>query len=252
MLASVALVSCNETPDETQPSDADPFGDVTPSEDDDEGEGNGTNEEGETNAFVDVDGGTYYALYSFYVSTDGKKNGTATKNAGVVAYAAAVTVRAENSKWYKVSFPDANDNGKVKEGYLLKELLTNDAKKVTLKMLDTPVETEITGLGKKPDGTSYSTNIRLTPWESSKVVGYENKNVLLDILNKKYVIVDGQKVTKLGTTEDGKWIYIQFTVMGVDGTTEYKDVKGYCSADYIKGETPTTPSNPGGSGITPA
>ncbi len=250
MLVSVALVSCGEKNDETDPvDDNNPFGDYEGSESGDPfgetDESGNVKDTDSTSEFVAASG-TYYLRHTVYVSKDGKKKGTETKNAGVANFGQEVTVTAQNSKWYKITFDG-------KEGYVHKELLTADKKEVNVVALETPVKAKISGLGTKEDKTPYTINIRTTPWNCSDSAVYANANVLLNISNKKYSVSDGFEVEKIGATEDGKWIQIKYTV-----TIDSKEVVeyGFCSAQYITvdgEEVPDPPVTPDGPpAITPA
>ncbi len=252
MLVSVALVSCADKPDETDPADNtdDPFAGVQGTEPNDSTGGDESNPDGtepdDSSEFVAASG-TYYLRHTVYVSKDGKKKGTETKNAGVANFGQEVTVTAENSKWYRITFDG-------KEGYVHKELLTKEQKEVKVIALETPVKAKISGLGLKEDGkTPYTINIRTTPWNCSDNAVYPNANVLINISNKKYSVSDGFEVEKIGATEDGKWIQIKYTVtIDEEEVVEY----GFCSAQYITvdgEEVPDTPVTPDGPpAITPA
>jgi hypothetical protein len=237
MMLSMTMVSCNkEEPDETDEDDfgfnfEDPTGDATGDSTDESGENNNNNSD-----FVAASG-TSYILHPVKVRKDAKKSSS---TIGVAAWGSAVQLVERNTLWTKIKFTD-KDSGATLEGYVRNELLTVDKKQVTLVELDTPVAAKINGLGThKEDGTPYTLNVRTTPWNCSQSEEYPNVNVLANIGNEKYDVVDGDEVEKLGATEDGKWVYIRF-VKTVDGAekTEY----GWCAAKYVKveGETPDTP-----------
>ncbi len=247
MLASVALVSCGDKPEETDPANEtdDPFASYQGSESgtgtgETDEQGNPTGGEDEVTSDFVAASGTYYLRHTVYVSKDGKKKGTDAKNAGVVKFGQEVTVTAQNSKWYKITFEG-------KEGYVHKELLTANQKEVNVVALETPVKAKISGLGLKEDGkTPYTINIRTTPWNCSDNAVYPNANVLANISNKKYSVSDGFEVEKIGATEDGNWIQIKYTV-----TVDEKEVVeyGFCAAAYITvegEEVPDPPVNPDG------
>ncbi len=239
MLLSVVFISCDKKDDETEPDD--PFANVEDPDDTSDGTGEGDGTEDSTD-FVEASG-TYYLRHTVYVSKDGKKKGTESKNAGVAEFASAVTVTAQNSKWFKVTFKNAKADNAETEGYLQKDVLTNDFTVVNVKMLDTPVKAEIANLGKNKDDTPITANIRTTPWNCSGIADYKNVNVLLDILNEKLKVSDGQAVEKIGATEDGTWIYIKFTAKVDDADKTYW---GFCHKDYIKteGESSGQPADP--------
>jgi hypothetical protein len=233
MLLSVALVSCSKEGKETEAPTDDFWGNVEDTDPDDENNGTETDAQGNqisssdyhTNANGDV-----YVLHPVKVREKDKK--TSKSTVGTLSFGQKVSRIAMNATWSKISF---SDNGVVKEGYVYNEILTTDAKAVNVVMLDTPVEVEITGLGKDKDGRSISINVRSTPWNCSatecKVADYVNINVLPNINNKKYAVIDGFKVIKLGATEDGKWVRVKYDV-----TFEGKTVTewGFVSATYIK------------------
>lgn len=236
MMLSMTMVSCNkEEPEETDDDDFgfnfdDPTGEATGDSTDESGENNNNNSD-----FVAASG-TSYILHPVKVRKDAKKSSS---TIGVAAWGSAVQLVERSTLWTKIKFTDA-DSGATLEGYVRNELLTADKKQVTLVELDAPVAAKINGLGNKDDGSAYTLNVRTTPWNCSQSEEYPNVNVLANIGNEKYQVKDGDEVEKLGTTEDGKWVYIRF-VKTVDGAekTEY----GWCSADFVKveGETPDTP-----------
>ena len=236
MMLSMTMVSCNkEEPEETDDDDfgfnfEDPTGDATGDSTDESGENNNNNSD-----FVAASG-TSYILHPVKVRKDAKNSSS---TIGVAAWGSAVQLVERSTLWTKIKFTD-KDSGATLEGYVRNELLTADKKQVTLVELETPVAAKINGLGTKEDGSAYTLNVRTTPWNCSQSEEYPNVNVLANIGNEKYQVKDGDEVEKLGTTEDGKWVYIRF-VKSVDGVekTEY----GWCSADFVKveGETPDTP-----------
>ena len=208
----------------------DPTGEATGDSTDESGENNNNNSD-----FVAASG-TSYILHPVKVRKDAKKSSS---TIGVAAWGSAVQLVERSTLWTKIKFTDA-DSGATLEGYVRNELLTADKKQVTLVELEAPVAAKINGLGNKDDGSAYTLNVRTTPWNCSQSEEYPNVNVLANIGNEKYQVKDGDEVEKLGTTEDGKWVYIRF-VKTVDGAekTEY----GWCSAEFVKveGETPDTP-----------
>ena len=236
MMLSMTMVSCNkeEEPDETEDDFGfnfdDPTGEATGDSTDESGENNNNNSD-----FVAASG-TSYILHPVKVRKDAKKSSS---TIGVAAWGSAVELVERNTIWSKVKFTDADSGAKL-EGYIRNELLTADKKQVTLKSLDAPVAAKINGLEPKDDGTYYTLNVRTTPWLCSQSEEYPNVNVLANISNEKYKVENGDEVEKLGTTENGEWVYIRF-VKTVDGVekTEY----GWCSAKYVlvEGETPDTP-----------
>ncbi len=141
---------------------------------------------------------------------------------------AIVTLKERNITWSKIKF---SCDGFTTEGYVRNELLTTDAKKVTLKTLESPVAAKVAYLGTKQDGTSYTLNVRTTPWDCSDSDEYTNVNVLTNIKDKKYDVRDGDVVEKLGATEDGQWTYIRF-IKVVDGVETVET--GWCMSKYIK------------------
>lgn len=234
MLLSVALVSCGDNPKETEAPTDDFWGNV---DDTDEGEDEGTETDDQGNQISSSDyhtnaNGDVYVLHPVKVREKDKK--TSNSTVGTLSFGQKVSRIAMNGTWSKISF---SDNGVTKEGYVYNDILTTDAKAVNVVKLDTPIEVEITGLGKDSEGRSISLNVRSTPWNCSasncKVADYVNINVLANISNKKYSVVDGFKVIKLGATEDGKWIRIKYEAT-VDGQTVTE--WGFVSADYIKTE----------------
>lgn len=237
MMLSMTMVSCNkeEEPDETKDDFGfnfeDPTGDATGDSTDESGENNNNNSD-----FVAASG-TSYILHPVKVRKDAKKSSS---TIGVAAWGSAVQLVERNTLWTKIKFTD-KDSGATLEGYVRNELLTANKKQVTLVELEAPVAAKINGLGMhKEDGTPYSLNVRTTPWNCSQSEEYPNVNVLANIGNEKYDVVDGDEVEKLGATEDGKWVYIRF-VKTVDGAEKVE--YGWCSADFVKveGETPDTP-----------
>ena len=239
MVLTLTLVSCNkdkENEDNTDDLEFD-FGDPTNKPTDENGSENPTDENGnkETDASdFTATSGKAYILHPVKVRETAKLSSKA--SVGVAAWGAEVDRLETNGTWTKIKFKDST-TGTEKTGYVLDEILTGDKKQVTLIKLETPVAATINGLGTKTDGTPYTLNVRTTPWNCSKSEEYANVNVLANIGNEKYQVKDGDAVEKLGTTEDGKWVWISFT-QTVDGveTVEY----GFCSVDFVKveGEEP--------------
>lgn len=240
MILPVALVSCNnkkekedssedlgfefEDPSDTKPTDENSTGDAT------DKDGNKVTEASDFTATS----GKAYILHPVKVRETAKLSSKTF--VGVAKWASEVERVETNGTWTKIKFEDADTKSK-KEGYVLDEILTTDKKQVTLVTLETPAAATINGLGTKEDGTPYTLNVRTTPWNSSKSEEYTNINVLANIGNEKYQVKDGDAVEKLGTTEDGKWVWIRFTKTVDDAeVVEY----GFCSVDYVKveGEEP--------------
>lgn len=238
MILAVTMVGCtddkqNDEGDELDfvfddPTD-DPAGnDSTDDATDDEG-----NKETEGSDFT-ATSGKAYILHPVKVRETAKLSSKTT--VGVAAWGIEVDRLETNGTWTKIKFKDSN-SGTVKEGYVLDEILTSDKKQVTLVTLETPVAATINGLGTKTDGTPYTLNVRTTPWNCSQSEEYTNVNVLINIGNEKYQVKDGDAVEKLGTTEDGKWVWIRFTkTVDDEEVVEY----GFCSVDFVKveGEEP--------------
>ena len=187
------------------------------------------------NEFITASG-TSYILHPVKVREKAKNNA---QTIGTAEWGAAVELIERNNTWTKIKFTDTA-SGATLEGYVRNELLTGDKKAVTKVDLEAAVEATIVNLGKKTDGTSITLNVRTTPWNSSESTEYKNINVLANISNKKYSVQDGDKVEKLATTEDGKWVYIKFT-KSVDGveTAQW----GWCASQYVStgGDTTNTP-----------
>ena len=241
MMLSMTMVSCNneEEPDETDDDFEfnfdDPTGDATG-----DSTGDPTDENGENNNNGDfvAASGTSYILHPVKVRKDAKKSSS---TIGVAAWGSAVQLVERSTLWTKIKFTD-KDSGATLEGYVRNELLTADKKQVTLVELEAPVAAKINGLGThKDDGTPYTLNVRTTPWNCSQSEEYPNVNVLANIGNEKYDVVDGDEVEKLGETEDGKWVYIRFT-KEVDGAEKVE--YGWCSAEFVKVEGEETPDTP--------
>ena len=239
MVLTLTLVSCtNDKENEDSSDDLDfNFEDPTNKPTDENGSDKATDENGdkETDASdFTATSGKAYILHPVKVRETAKLSSKA--SVGVAAWGAEVDRLETNGTWTKIKFKDST-TGTEKTGYVLDEILTSDKKQVTLVTLETPVAATINGLGTKTDGTPYTLNVRTTPWNCSKSEEYANVNVLANISNEKYQIKDGDAVQKLGTTEDGKWVWISFTktVDGVE-TVEY----GFCSVDFVKveGEEP--------------
>lgn len=236
MVLSVALVSCSNKPKETEAPSDDFWGNVDDPENPEEEEtGDETDDKGNqiTNSSYHTNAnGDVYVLHPVKVRETDKK--ATNKTVGTLEFGQKVSRVAMNTTWSKISF---TVDGVVKEGYVYNDILTTDAKAVNVVKLDTPIEVEITGLGKNAEGESISLNVRSTPWncnaKNCNVADYVNINVLSNISNKKYAIVDGFKVIKLGATEDGKWIRVKYDVT-FDGKTVTE--WGFVSADYIKTE----------------
>ena len=174
--------------------------------------------------------GKAYILHPVKVRETAKLSSKA--SVGVAAWGSEVERIETNGTWTKIKFKDAI-TGTFKQGYVIDEILTSNKKQVTLVKLETPVAATIKGLGTTPSGTPYTLNIRTTPWNCAKSEEYANVNVLANIVNKKYQVKDGDAVEKLGTTEDGKWVWIRFAKI-VDGVevVEY----GFCAIDFVKVE----------------
>ena len=239
MVLTLTLVSCNKDKENEDNSDGleFDFDDPTNKPTDENGSEKPTDENGnkETDASdFTATSGKAYILHPVKVRETAKLSSKA--SVGVAAWGAEVDRLETNGTWTKIKFKDST-TGTEKTGYVLDEILTGDKKQVTLVKLETPVDATISGLGTKTDGTPYTLNVRTTPWNCSKSEEYANVNVLANIGNEKYQVKDGDAVQKLGTTEDGKWVWITFTKT-VDGAevVEY----GFCSAKYITvdGEEP--------------
>lgn len=239
MVLTLTLVSCNKDKGNEDSSDDLDFNfeDPTNKPTDENGSEKPTDENGnkETDASdFTATSGKAYILHPVKVRETAKLSSKA--SVGVAAWGAEVDRLETNGTWTKIKFKDST-TGTEKTGYVLDEILTGDKKQVTLVKLETPVDATISGLGTKTDGTPYTLNVRTTPWNCSKSEEYANVNVLANIGNEKYQVKDGDAVQKLGTTEDGKWVWITFTktVDGVE-TVEY----GFCSVDFVKveGEEP--------------
>ena len=239
MVLTLTLVSCNKDKENEDNSDGLDFNfdDPTNKPTDENGSEKPTDENGnkETDASdFTATSGKAYILHPVKVRETAKLSSKA--SVGVAAWGAEVDRLETNGTWTKIKFKDST-TGTEKTGYVLDEILTGDKKQVTLVKLETPVAATISGLGTKTDGTPYTLNVRTTPWNCSKSEEYANVNVLANIGNEKYQVKDGDAVQKLGTTEDGKWVWITFTktVDGVE-TVEY----GFCSVDFVKveGEEP--------------
>ena len=239
MVLTLTLVSCNKDKENEDSSDDlnFDFEDPTNKPTDENGSEQPTDENGDkaTDASdFTATSGKAYILHPVKVRETAKLSSKA--SVGVAAWGAEVDRLETNGTWTKIKFKDST-TGTEKTGYVLDEILTGDKKQVTLVKLETPVAATINGLGTKTDGTPYTLNVRTTPWNCSKSEEYANVNVLANIGNEKYQVKDGDAVQKLGTTEDGKWVWITFTktVDGVE-TVEY----GFCSVDFVKveGEEP--------------
>ena len=239
MVLTLTLVSCNKDKENEDSSDDlnFDFEDPTNKPTDENGSDKVTDENGdkETDASdFTATSGKAYILHPVKVRETAKLSSKA--SVGVAAWGAEVDRLETHGTWTKIKFKDST-TGTEKTGYVLDEILTGDKKQVTLIKLETPVAATINGLGTKTDGTPYTLNVRTTPWNCSKSEEYANVNVLANIGNEKYQVKDGDAVQKLGTTEDGKWVWITFTktVDGVE-TVEY----GFCSVDFVKveGEEP--------------
>ena len=239
MVLTLTLVSCNKDKENEDSSDDlnFDFEDPTNKPPDENGSEQPTDENGDkaTDASdFTATSGKAYILHPVKVRETAKLSSKA--SVGVAAWGAEVDRLETNGTWTKIKFKDST-TGTEKTGYVLDEILTGDKKQVTLVKLETPVAATISGLGTKTDGTPYTLNVRTTPWNCSKSEEYANVNVLANIGNEKYQVKDGDAVQKLGTTEDGKWVWITFTktVDGVE-TVEY----GFCSVDFVKveGEEP--------------
>ena len=239
MVLTLTLVSCNKDKENEDSSDDlnFDFEDPTNKPTDENGSEQPTDENGDkaTDASdFTATSGKAYILHPVKVRETAKLSSKA--SVGVAAWGAEVDRLETNGTWTKIKFKDST-TGTEKTGYVLDEILTGDKKQVTLVKLETPVAATISGLGTKTDGTPYTLNVRTTPWNCSKSEEYANVNVLANIGNEKYQVKDGDAVQKLGTTEDGKWVWITFTktVDGVE-TVEY----GFCSVDFVKveGEEP--------------
>jgi hypothetical protein len=239
MVLTLTLVSCtNDKDNEDSSDDLDfDFDDPTNKPTDENGSEKPTDENGDkaTDASdFTATSGKAYILHPVKVRENAKLSSKA--SVGVAAWGAEVDRLETNGTWTKIKFKDST-TGTEKTGYVLDEILTGDKKQVTLVKLETPVDATISGLGTKTDGTPYTLNVRTTPWNCSKSEEYANVNVLANIGNEKYQVKDGDAVEKLGTTEDGKWVWIRFTKTVDDAeVVEY----GFCSVDYVKveGEEP--------------
>jgi hypothetical protein len=239
MVLTLTLVSCtNDKDNEDNTDDLEfDFDDPTNKPTDENGSEKPTDQNGnkETDASdFTATSGKAYILHPVKVRENAKLSSKA--SVGVAAWGAEVDRLETNGTWTKIKFKDST-TGTEKTGYVLDEILTGDKKQVTLVKLETPVAATINGLGTNADGTPYTLNIRSTPWNSSKSEEYTNINVLANIGNEKYQVKDGDAVEKLGTTEDGKWVWIRFTKTVDDAeVVEY----GFCSVDYVKveGEEP--------------
>ena len=219
MLLSVALVSCSGNTKETEAPTDDFWGNVEDTDPEDDNNSTETDAQGNqitTSDYHTNANGDVYVLHPVKVREKDKK--TSSSTVGTLSFGQKVSRIAMNGTWSKISF---TDNGVVKEGYVYNELLTTDATAVNV-VADDPIEVEITGLGKNADGANISLNVRTTPWNCSasqcKIADYVNVNVLANISNKKYAVIDGFKVIKVGHTEDGKWIRVKYDVT-VDGQT---------------------------------
>ena len=239
MVLTLTLVSCNKDKENEDSSDDLDFNfeDPTNKPTDENGSDKATDENGdkETDASdFTATSGKAYILHPVKVRENAKLSSKA--SVGVAAWGAEVDRLETNGTWTKIKFKDST-TGTEKTGYVLDEILTSDKKQVTLVTLETPVAATINGLGTKTDGTPYTLNVRTTPWNCSKSEEYANVNVLANIGNEKYQVKDGDAVQKLGTTEDGKWVWITFTKT-VDGVEKVE--YGFCSVDFVKveGEEP--------------
>ena len=239
MILAVTLVSCNnkkEKEDNTEdlgfefddPTDTKPT-DENSTEDATDKDGNKVTDASDFTATS----GKAYILHPVKVRETAKLS---SKTVGVAKWASEVDRVETNGTWTKIKFEDS-DTKATKEGYVLDEILTTDKKQVTLVTLETPAAATINGLGTKTDGSPYTLNVRTTPWNCSKSEEYANVNVLANISNEKYQIKDGDTVEKLGTTEDGKWVWIRFTKT-VDDAEVVEH--GFCSVEFVKveGEEP--------------
>ena len=240
MVLTLTLVSCTndkENEDNTDDLEFD-FEDPTdnkPTDENDTGKATDENGNKETDASdFTATSGKAYILHPVKVRETAKL--ASKSSVGVAAWGSEVDRLETNGTWTKIKFKDST-TGTEKTGYVLDEILTADKKQVTLVTLETPVAAKINGLGTKTDGTPYTLNVRTTPWNCSKSEEYANVNVLANISNEKYQIKDGDAVEKLGTTEDGKWVWISFTKT-VDGVETVE--RGFCSVDFVKveGEEP--------------
>jgi hypothetical protein len=239
MVLTLTLVSCTNDKDNEDNSDGLDFDfeDPTNKPTDENGSEQPTDENGDkaTDASdFTATSGKAYILHPVKVRENAKLSSKA--SVGVAAWGAEVDRLETNGTWTKIKFKDST-TGTEKTGYVLDEILTGDKKQVTLVKLETPVDATINGLGTKTDGTPYTLNVRTTPWNCSKSEEYANVNVLANIGNEKYQVKDGDAVQKLGTTEDGKWVWITFTKT-VDGVEKVE--YGFCSVDFVKveGEEP--------------
>ncbi len=238
MMLSVALVACGDKEKETEGTTEDPwnYGGDEPENtgnEGNEGENNNTNQT-PTNTYEDINA-TMYVLHPVKVRGIDKKN---TQNiVGTLNFKDSVKVTGQNSTWYRVELA----NGTV--GYVYDDILTPSENAVKVIPLETPIEVEIYNLGKHADGTPISLRVRETPWNcsNSDVENYKDVNVLDNIKNGKYFVTDGFKVTKLGATADGEWIYIKY-IAEVDGAavTEW----GFCYKDHVKTEGESAPVDP--------
>lgn len=247
MVLTLTLVSCtNDKDNEDNTDDLDfdfdtPTDSSTPTDENSTGDAteNGGEDGTEASDFT-ATSGKAYILHPVKVREAAKLSSKT--SVGVAAWGAEVDRIETNGTWTKIKFKDST-TGTEKTGYVLDEILTSDKKQVTLVTLETPVAAVISGLGTKTDGTPYTLNVRTTPWNCSQSEEYTNINVLANIGNEKYQVKDGDAVEKLGTTEDGKWVWIRFTKTVDDAeVVEY----GFCSVDYVKveGEEPETPVEP--------
>ena len=238
IFATVSLASCSKKEKENdEGNDIPDFNFDDPSVDASDATGDTTDESGNVvnkNDFVTATG-TAYILHPVEVRKDPKNSSS---SVGVAQWASTVTLKERNATWSKIEF---SDGGVTTEGYVRNELLTTDAKKITLKALETPAAAKIANLGTKQDGTAYTLNVRTTPWNCSASEEYPNVNVLANIGNEKYQVKDGDAVEKMGTTEDGEWAYIRFTKT-VDGVEKVE--WGWCAAKYVVVEGEVTGGEP--------
>ena len=243
MIASMMLVSCgDQTPKETEPNDFDGPStedelDGTDEGDEDEDLDSTDNETGSiSSSTFQPASGTVYFLYSVKVRENPK---SAKKNyVGNIYFGDSAELIETNNTWSKVRF-DAN--GVKVEGYVYNDVYTMNADAITLEMYPEAKDAKIANLGNRNDEnkTPYTLNVRTTPWDCGNSVfdsdsEYLNVNVLSGITGGLYSITDGKEIKVLGTTKDGAWCYIQYTVTvkTEDGDTT-KTEKGYCSKRFV-------------------
>ncbi len=217
MLASVALVACND--DEKEPvSDDEEYEDgdnVKDNEDED------TDEDSEKDTEEDTEKDTeketennvdewetkndtvYTGMNNINLRKEASRNASVLKT--VSAYGTSLTRTKTNGIWSEVTY-----NGT--KGYILNELLSTDANDFAFDAVETPSTLTI------KDG--YQVRFHTTPFES---IEFAYENVLRSSGVKAEYLAAGTTIKKVGISKNGDWLKIEVigTINFVSGAETY-------------------------------